>query len=285
LVGFMTSFGGLAFRSAETASAWEYLFFRGLGMFGVSLLLATQVRRSRTPNPISPRLVLAGVVLGAINCLFIAALEWTSVAFVLFAQTVSPLAAAYFSWILLRERASRNVLIATGVSLLGVSVMVAGTIADDLQLASLWTFALPIGFGLYATLIRVVDDPDPTTPPIIAGLVLVVAGVSVTMLSGGFEIAAQDALIGVFAGSVLLGLPIAIFNTAQRAVPASETTMLMMMETVLAPLWVWLLVDERPAPTTVIGGTILLGAILWLSLRRPSHVGGELNSLESAHAH
>ena len=150
------SFGGLAFRSTDDIGAWEYLVTRAIGM-----LLATGVvigvrHRGRVRELLGETRgshVVAGVILGGLNCLFIVSLELASVAFVLFFQATAPLAAAYFSWVLLRERVAREVVIATAGSLVGVVVMVSATLTDAVRPEALIVLLIPVGFGLYATLI------------------------------------------------------------------------------------------------------------------------------------
>ncbi|NNC81901.1 MAG: DMT family transporter [Acidimicrobiales bacterium] len=268
VVGTIVSFNGLLFRSAEDATPWEYLFFRGIGVTLIALpAMVIAIRRASGVTPrTQPIHVAAGIMLGLLNALFIVALDLTTVAFVLFTQTLSPVVAAYASWILVRERISRNAAIATAVSVLGVGVMVAGTITSGLSATSLVAFALPLFFGIYATLIRTADEIEPTVPVTIGGMTLIVCSTIVVSAQGGFNMPAQDALIGLIAGAAFLGIPLVMFNYAQRAVPSSETTLLLMAEVVLAPLWVWLFVDEQPEVTTLVGGAIILAAVAWLTV-------------------
>ena len=163
-VGF--SFGGLAFRSVDIG-AWEYLVFRGLGMGAVAaVVLGVRYRNrfSELTDKVAPAHVLAGAILAGMNILFIVSLTFTSVAFVLLLQTVSPVAAAYFSWLLLREKPSMAVGVATAIALVGVLVMVGGTVANDLSLLGLLALAIPVGFGLYTTLIRSAQRIDAMVP-------------------------------------------------------------------------------------------------------------------------
>jgi drug/metabolite transporter (DMT)-like permease len=267
-VGLIVSFNGLLFRWAEDATPWEYLFFRGIGVTMIALpAMVFAIRRSGGATPrTKPIHVFAGIMLGVVNALFIVALDLTTVAFVLFTQTLSPVVAAYASWLLVRERVTRNTAIATAISVLGVLVMVAGTITSGLSALSLVALALPLIFGVYATLIRTADEIEPTVPVSIAGLTLIVLSTIVVSVQGGFEAPTQDALIGLLAGSLFLGVPLVMFNYAQRVVPSSETTLLLMTEVVLAPLWVWLFVDEQPEATTLVGGAIILAAVAWLTV-------------------
>ena len=114
--GALFSFGGLAFRSTDDASAWEYLTFRGVGMIVATAAIFSVQHRGRVHRVLArvePIHVGAGVVLGAINAVFIVSLDLTTVAFVLFLQPIAPIFAAYFSWLFMRERVSRNVAVAT----------------------------------------------------------------------------------------------------------------------------------------------------------------------------
>lgn len=270
LTGIGFSFGGLAFRSVDVGS-WEYLFFRGLGMGGVAVVVLAVRYRSRLgdlTSRLEPGHLYAGLLLGMMNTLFIVSLSFASVAFVLILQTIAPLTAAYFSWLVLSERPSPAVLIATGVSMVGVAIMVGGSIADDLSPYGLIAAVIPIGFGAYTTLIRSAKRIDAMVPLFVAGACLLLVGIVAVLFQGGFDASLRDAVIGVFAGSVLLAVPLAAFNIAQRVVPAPESALLIMTEVVLAPLWVWLFVGEDATATTLLGGAIILAAVVWVTLTR-----------------
>lgn len=269
--GVVFSFGGLAFRLTDDMSAWQYVVFRGVGAIAATLLILSYRYRLRF-GPLVSRVegshVVAGLLLGAISTIFIVAIEHASVAFVLFLQTLAPLTAAYFSWLLLRERVSAAVGAATAVSIVGVVVMVSGTITDAVEPLGLIAILIPIVFGLYATLIRHTKQIDPQIPVMFAGVTLVAAGLVGSGVTDGLGVSLHDALIGLGAGSALLAIPVAVFNLAQRVVPAPETSLLLMSEVVLAPVWVWLFVDEEPEVTTLIGGAIILTAVMGLLVWR-----------------
>jgi len=270
------SFGGLVFRATSDISAWGYLFFRGVGVVaatGIIVAFTWRGQLAATVERVEPTHIAAGVLLGAINCLFIVALSVTTVAYVLVFQSLAPLTSAYFSWLMLRERVTPRVAVATVVSLVGVIVMVSGTIGAELSPWSLLAAAIPIGFGWYATTIRSAEQIDPSIPVFVAGFTMMAVGGMVVFATArlglaGFGISLGDALIGIFAGGVVLGLPLAIFNIGQRVVPSPETSLLLMVEVLLGPVWVWLFVDENPTATTLIGGAIILGAVVMLLVRR-----------------
>lgn len=271
--GAIFSFGALAFRLTDDITAWSYLMFRGLGALLSTLPIFAIQHRGRlraTLRNVAPSHVLAGVVLGCLFSLFVISLSFASTAFVLFFQPTTPIAAAVFSWLLLRERFSRDTGIATAMVMVGVFVMIRGSISDDFRAGALLAALLPIGFGLYSTLIRRARQIDPSVPVIVAGATAALAGLLGSLVEGDgtLNFSMHDALIGLFAGSVLLGLALPVFNTAQRVVPSPEASLLILSEVVLAPIWVWIFVSERPNPATVVGGVIMMLAIVWLTWRR-----------------
>lgn len=262
--GVVFSFGGLAFRLTDDIDAWQYIIFRGLGALIATVVILGWRYRSRfqvLKASIEPDHVLAGLLMAAMSALFIVALEYTTVAFILFLQTLAPLTAAYFSWLLLRERVSRAVLIATVVSLVGVGIMVSATFTDEIEPLGTIAILIPISFGLYATLIRRAIEIDPQVPIFVGAAALVAVGIVGTLLTSDFSVSAHDAGIGMLAGSALLAIPVVFLNMATRVVPAPEVALLLMSEVILAPVWVWLFVDERPESTTLLGGLVILCAV------------------------
>jgi len=262
--GTIFSLGGLAFRLTDDINAWQYVVFRGAGALVVTAVILAWRYRGRfgtLAGDIAPSHYLAGLLLGAMSTLFILSLEHASVAFVLFLQALAPLSAAYFSWVLLRERVSNAVVVATVVSLIGVGIMVSATVTDAVAPLGLLAALIPLCFGLYATIIRGAEAIEPQIPILLAAATLVFAGLVGAFIAGDMQVSLSDAAIGLFAGGILLALPGAVMNVANRVVPAPDVGLLLMSEVVLAPLWVWLFVDEDPQSTTLIGGAVILAAV------------------------
>ena len=151
--------------------------------------------------------------------------------------------------------------------------MFSGAVTEEVKPEALFAIAIPIGFALYATLVRATDGMNSAVPLLTAGISLVLVGAIVVTFGSGFSIDARDALIGIFAGSFLLGFPLAVFNVAQKVVPSPETALLLMSEVVLAPLWAWMFVSEVPEVTTLVGGALVLASVVWLTLSRRQPAG------------
>lgn len=272
--GVVFSFGALFFRATDDVDAWQYLAFRGAGAVGVVGPLVVWRNRGDL-GAIRRRLpwqhAVAGTVLGTLMISFIVSLSRADAAFVLLFQALAPITAAIFSWLLLRERLERDAALAGVAAIVGVSIMVSSGLDAGIGWALFVVAYIPLGLGVYSTLIRAGQDGDPLVPVLIAGTITMSAGVVVSLASDGLAVSGRDLSIGLLAGAVLIGLPLPIFNHAQKVVPAPDATLLLMSEIVLGPLWPWLVYDETPTDATLIGGAIILGAVVWLTMRaRPS---------------
>lgn len=268
--GVVFSFGALFFRATDDIDAWQYLTFRGLG---AALVVGPVVwwQNRGDLGAVRRRLpwqhAIAGLILGAMMVSFIVSLTHTDAAFVLLFQAAAPITAAMFSWLLLRERLEKEAAIAAAAAIVGVVIMVSSGLDSGIGWAILIVSVIPVGLGIYSTLIRAGAEGDPLVPVLIAGVTCAFAGGVVSLAADGLGVSAKDLVIGLLAGALLIGLPLPLFNWAQRAVPAPDATLLLMSEIVLGPVWVWLAYDETPTSATLVGGAVILAAVVWLTLQ------------------
>lgn len=268
--GVIFSFNAIIFRMTDDISAWQYLTVRGLGAaFATTVVFGFQNRRRHLAVLRTVRVphVVAGVILGLMMSSFIVALTMTTAAFILFVQSASPVVAALCSWFLLGERMTRAAKLASVVVVAGVVVMVGGNVGNANPKAILVSLVIPFGLGLYTTLLRGAGSIDPSFPVIVAGVTTAAIGTSAALAGGGFTASARDLALGFVAGAALLGVALPFFNLAQPAVPSPEATLLLMSEVVLAPIWVWIWPGETPSVATLVGGAIILAAVIWLTLQ------------------
>lgn len=269
--GVVFSFGGLFFRATDDVDAWQYLTFRGSG--AVLVVGPIVWWRNRTDlGAVRRRLpshhLAAGVLLGFMMISFIVSLTHTDVAFVLLFQALAPIAAAIFSWLVLREVFERDAMVAAAAAIVGVVVMVSSGLDAGIGWAIVVVIVIPVGLGLYSTLIRAGGPGgDPMVPVLIAGVVCAGGGAIVSLAGDGLSVSGRDLAIGLLAGALLIGIPVPFFNWAQRVVPAPDASLLLMTEIVLGPIWVWWAYSERPTDATLVGGAIILGAVVWLTMR------------------
>ena len=189
---------------------------------------------------------------------FIVALNHTTVANVLFMQAVAPIAAALIAWRGLHESVSRRTGAAMVVAVGGVGLMVGGPGgAHGLGLAL--SILMTLSFALSVVITRHRRDIS-MAPAICLSQVLVLAAVGPFAHPG--TVGTADLLLIVVLGVGQIGLGLAFLTMGARLIPAAEVALITLLEVVLGPLWVWLALSERPSTTTLVGGAVVIGAVV-----------------------
>ncbi len=240
---------------------WTTLFWRSV-YAGMAIMAYLSWRDGKRLHTGFLRLGVAGVAMGGFFALsmisFIYGLSLTSVATTLIFQAAAPLIAAGLAFFLLGERVSRGKFIAILVSFLGVLVIVGG--AADLR--SLWavTVAAVCGISYAITVVLARARPDvPTTEATV--LALLIVGTTTASFAQMSLPGWQMAVMALF-GSLQMGLGLILFTTGVRLIPAADAGLLSVLETVLAPIAVWAVFGENPGTNTLLGGTIIVGAVV-----------------------
>jgi len=256
------SFSGLIFRSIEEAGSWETVFYRSIGVsFGVSLAVLLRHRGGtwQACRKIGRPGITAALCLCGGSLLFLHALHFTTIANITFVLAVSPFIAAALAWLLLRETVTLRTWVAAAMALSGVGIMVF----DELALGDATGIFMALGTATlmagYAVSVRLGRNVDMTPAIALSGILAVLGSV---LIISDFSISWHDLVLCLLQGAVISAACNSLFAYAARAVPAAELMLLGLIETVLAPTWVWLAIGEVPSLATVIGGAIILVAVI-----------------------
>ena len=241
---------------------WTTLFWRSV-FAAISLLAYLAFRDGRGMFDGFRRLGRVGIAMAlcfAISMIcFINALALTTVAAVLVFQAAAPLFAAILAWMFLRERVSRRTAIAIALSMLGVGLIVSNSGDAGRLWGNILSALMGLTYALTVVLARM-ERNVPTTEATLLG-VIIVAIVSAPMAK--FQVPAPDmALLAVF-GIFQMGLALIMFTTGIRLIPSADAGLISVLESVLAPLWVWFVFAENPGTLTLIGGAIVIAAVTW----------------------
>ena len=256
------SANGLIVRSMDSAGGWQIIFYRSCFLAGaLCLVFAVQSggRVRSALRELRPWALLGSLAIAVVNTCFILSMTYTTVANTMFVLSGAPLFAALLGWIVLGETVERGVWVAMGVAVAGIGVMVwdglgAGTLLGN-SLALLAAFS----FGSFVVVLRKGRGVN-MLPVVILGTVL---GALNAAFMGGFALAVpfHDAALLFLWGAVLSGIVHVIFTWSSRHVPGAELTLLILIEFILSPMWVWLVIDERPSPATLIGGALVIASV------------------------
>jgi drug/metabolite transporter (DMT)-like permease len=210
----------------------------------------------------------AGLVMAALMAIssgaFIAALNYTSVANVLFLQALAPVLAAVFGTFV-GERVSRRTWIAIAVAVAGVALMVGGpSRPSPTGLALSLLMSVSFAATIVITRHRRQVSMAPATCLSQAAVLVCAAPFASASSIGGEDLALLAGL-----GITQIGLGLIFLSIGARLIPAAEVALITLLEIVLGPLWVWLALGERPGTTTLIGGAIVLGAVAIQAIGEP----------------
>jgi len=266
--GTIFSVTAISVAAVDKASDFQFLTYRGAStaLAMVVLILARRNGRRVSFAGVTRTVWIAGCTLGGTSMLYILALSRTSAATTLFLLAAAPVFAAVIGWILLRERVERTTMIAIGVTLIGVVITVSAGLDVGSATGLLFAGAIPVTIGFYSVLMRSASGVDPAIPTLIAGSVLGVTSAIIALTQGGLIISLRDASLAFVSGGIALGIGLPMFNLGHRSVAAARVPLLLMTEVVLAPLWVWIWPGETPGAATLLGGAVILGAVVWLML-------------------
>jgi len=266
--GVLFSLTAIAVAAVEDASDFQFLTYRG-GSTALAMVILILVRRGTRPvdfSGLTPTVWLASGILACTSMSYILALSRTSAATTLFLLAAAPIFAALIGWVVLREPVAKTTGIAIAITAVGVAITVGAGLDVGSVAGLVFAGLIPMTIGLYSVLMRSASGVDPIIPTLIAGSLLGIGAGVIALAQGGLMISARDAALACVSGGFALGLGLPMFNLGHRSVAAAKVPLLLMTEVVLAPLWVWIWPGEVPSPATLLGGAVILGAVVWLML-------------------
>ena len=264
LAGIFLSLGGLFIRFLEEANPWTVLFYRSL-TFTASVTLFMYFRDgaslTKRFRQIKAQELIVSLSLAVGFIMYVLSLFTTSVANTVLILSTGPVFAAILGWLFLREKVSRATWFAMILAFSGVAIMVSGGITVGDGLGFLYALVAVLAFAIMIVTLRCAPPgKDMMAPTALAGLF---AAILTLGFIPTFGISLHDLLLSICLGSLQVGLGFIFITLGSRSVPSAQVPLLGFAETALAPLWVWLFVNETPARNTLIGGTLVLCAVLY----------------------
>jgi drug/metabolite transporter (DMT)-like permease len=255
------SSGGLIVRLVATnpwtTSLWRSLFaslFLALVLWAVrGRGIVAQWREGGRP------VVIVALCMATASTCFIFSLAHTSVANTLILMSTGPYVAGLLGWAWLGERVALRTWVSMGVALAGTVVMVSSSYARGAVFGDLLAIVMAASFAVATVLVR--RHPEIQMAPA-AALATALTALIALPLAEPFSISPRDFALLAFFGVGQFGAGFLLFMTGARLIPAAESSLIGMLETVLGPLWVWLVLSERPGAATLAGGALILAALL-----------------------
>jgi drug/metabolite transporter (DMT)-like permease len=254
------STAGVVTRHVERASPFETVFWRSLfacAFVAAFLFLCKEKIALKRP------VLISGAMWAVMFTAFMIALQLTSTANTLVVMSISPLLTALLARAFLGEPVVARTWVAVSAAAIGIGWMFASGLgahgARDylgMAIASL----VPVAAAINVVTLRASAAAVDLRPAVMLGGALSCL-IAAPLAFPGHATGKDIALLG-FLGVFQLGLPCILLVIASRALAAPEIALLGLLEVLLGPLWAWLGAGETPARATLLGGAIVLGALV-----------------------
>ena len=274
LVTLMWSSAGVVTRQLEAARGFEITFWRS-SFNALSLVVILGVMRGRALLPALRGVAVwaSGVCWAVMFTAFMVALSLTTVANVLVTMSLGPLLTALFARVFLRQQIPARTWGAIALASIGIAWMfgqqagpggslvgVVLALGVPLAAATNWCLLQKVGQGSGADML----------PAVLIGAVL--SAVATLPLAWPLQSGAHDLGLLAFLGVFQLAVPCLLAVRLARELPSHEIALLGQAETLLGVLWAWLFAGEHPGSAALIGGSLVLLALVANEALAPSSV-------------
>tara|TARA_Y200000002_G_scaffold353181_1_gene332421 strand:+ start:1383 stop:2249 length:867 start_codon:yes stop_codon:yes gene_type:complete len=262
LGGFFLSWGGLIIRSFETEDIWQILLIRSF-FFIIALIIFLILTYKKNTLQIIKKsgfpALFAGLFLSLSFVAYIVAMSKTTVANVVFIISTQTIFLAIFGLLFLKEKISLKGLLAIILALIGMTVMIGDSINQGTLFGNIVAFAIPINFTILVMIIRKFPNLDMIPAIFFSGIL---SGLYGLFLANDFTFSANDILMGFFLGVPQLAFGFICVTIGTKTTKAVTVGLLMLLETIFAPIWVWLFLNEVPPISVFTGGGIIIFAVI-----------------------
>ena len=262
LGGFFLSWGGLIIRSFETNDMWQILLIRSL-FFVITIIIFLVLSYKKNTIEIIKRsgfpAIIAGLFLSLSFVAYIVAMSLTTVANVVFIISTQTIFLAIFGYLFLKEKISLKGFFAIVLALFGMIVMVGNSINQGTLLGNIISFAIPINFTILVMIIRKNPKLDMIPAIFYSGIF---SGIYGLFLASSFSFSINDITMGFLLGVPQLAFGFICVTIGTKTTKSVTVGLLMLLETIFAPIWVWIFLNEVPPLSVFFGGAIIISAVI-----------------------
>jgi len=249
-------------KSFEGATLWQILFWRSLFFISIISIYLSVSYKSKVFAKIYDSGVpglFAGLVLGIGFFSYVFAMYNTTVANANFIIQTQTLFLAIFGYFILKEKVSKLTICSILLAICGVIIMVGNSLSPGQLSGNLMAFLMPISFAVLIITVRKYPNVDMVPLQLIAGIIAMCIGY---VVAGKINISTHDIFIGFLAGFFQLGFGFILITIGAKSTPSAVVGIIMLTEAILGPIWAWIFINEIPSLIVLIGGSIVLFAVL-----------------------
>jgi drug/metabolite transporter (DMT)-like permease len=249
-----------------TIDSITFSFYLGIFMF-VSMSATLLIKQREVIKDIRKNsfsiLVFCAILMASSNIFFISAIKSTSVANVVLIFGTSALFSSFFAYLLYKERISRNIIVASFFMFIGLFIIFSDSLGVGNLLGNIYALLCTSTFSFSFVLLAKYTKISRVVLTALTGLFLSLITI---ILTDSIIIDMNNFLIIAIMGLLITPISRVLIGNGTKYINASEVSLLMIIETIMAPIWVWLFLKEIPSSNTFIGGSIIIATLVINSL-------------------
>lgn len=241
---------------------WTLLFWRCLlTSLMMTLILLIRYRQGffQSFRAVGRTGLLSALVLCCGSFFFVTSLKQTAAANTLVILAATPIFSSLLSWLLLREKIPRRTWLAISTCFGGILLIFSGSLQSGLLTGDLLALGATCMWACNLVILRHGRAVNMIPANVIGNLLVVPA--ALFLGAQPLQVTSSDAGYLLLLGGLVLPVAFAMITLGPRYLPAPEVSLILLVETVLGPVWVWLILAEVPHPTTLIAGLLILGTL------------------------
>tara|TARA_B100000945_G_scaffold145966_1_gene116906 strand:+ start:1466 stop:2329 length:864 start_codon:yes stop_codon:yes gene_type:complete len=276
--GSLLAFIGVMFITPDsllirlsTLDTWGLLFYRGAIPFGVVLLSLIIIYRFKLIELVFA-MGLAGILyaitFSATNITFILSIQNTNVANTLIMVAMAPMLSAILSIFFLNEKPDKKTLIAILITFLAVVYIFYDSVKIGNFIGDIFGLITALGLALNAIIIRFAKNRNLVPAAVIGKLLVAIFAI---FFVENIELDGIDLYVIPLMGVMCVAIPFVLITIAPRFITAAEVNLFFLLETIIGPIWVWMVIKEQPSMETILGGVIIIitiGIHSYLALKK-----------------
>jgi len=249
------------FIRLSNVDTWGLVFYRGIIPFALVLLGMLLIYKLNFFKMLFSSGYHGLLYIGTFsltNITFVVSIQNTNVANTLVMIAMAPMLSAILGGIFLKELPDKKTWIAIFITFLAAVYI----FYDSLQLGNFFGDILglitALGLAVGAVTIRAAKKKN-LVPAAVVGKLFV--ALFALLFIESFTLTNNDIIIVPLMCIMCVAIPFVLVTIAPRFIPAAEVNLFFLLETIIGPIWVWLLIKEQPSIETIQGGAVIIATI------------------------
>ena len=250
------------FIKFTSISSFLFSFYMGIFMFISMASTLLFKEKNFVKNAIKSSyvvLIVCAILMAVSNILFISAVKTTTVANVVIIFSTAALFSALFAYLFYKEKITKNIIIASFFMFVGLYIIFNDQLDIGSSEGNIYALLCTALFSIFFVLLSRYKEMDRVVLTALSGVAL---SVIAFFFCDDLAIDFKTLLIIMAMGLIISPFSRVLIGNGAIYISASEVSLLMIIETIMAPIWVWLFLNEIPSSSTFIGGSIIIATLI-----------------------